>query len=189
MKGRNAEHEVVNEDPKGHIVESIHLPKAANYMKDIDTVQIDAAGSERDTLSTKLPWEIEQDTETTDARQGRAVRNLTLAELTIPEPELRRLRILSLHLKQRVKIGRNGVSKDLVRSIHERWRTCEIVKLKCEGPAAGNMKKTLETLEVGVLYSQLLVYLCRGMCIWHMNAYAHFLQSETTNIPSCKMKK
>lgn len=76
----------------------------------------------------------------------------SLAELTLPESELRRLRHLAVRLKSRMKIGGAGVTKEVVDAIHERWMASEVVRLKCEGPPTLNMKRMHEILEVRFLF-------------------------------------
>eukprot|EP00249_Psilotum_nudum_P022139 c28389_g4_i1 orf=205-2001(+) len=99
-------------------------------------------------LETRFPWESDKETETQEkAEKEKRVTPPSLAELTIPRPELSRLRKLSLQLTSLLKIGKLGVTDNIAESIQERWRTCEVVKVKCEGPPALNMKKTHEDLE------------------------------------------
>ncbi|KAH7437028.1 hypothetical protein KP509_05G053300 [Ceratopteris richardii] len=131
------------------LADDLALPSAREYLSDRRRVQPIREQSEKVPGANRFPWEIENKAkeENSNNPRTRRLKPLSTAELTIPGPELRRLRILALHLKQRVKIGKQGVTKDLVNSIHQRFQTCEVVKVKCEGPPAGNMKQTLETLE------------------------------------------
>lgn len=105
--------------------------------------------------SVSFPWERGN-----DSTQGEGLRrrsNTELAERTIPELELQRLRNVALRMKERMKVGAAGVTEALVKSIHEKWKEDEVVKLKFEGPPTLNMKRTHETLEVsGVLTSYFL---------------------------------
>ena len=71
-----------------------------------------------------------------------------MAELTLPESELRRLRNLTFQKKHKTRIGGAGVTRTVVDMIHERWKESEIVRLKIEGPPALNMKRMHEILEV-----------------------------------------
>ena len=71
-----------------------------------------------------------------------------MAELTLPESELRRLRNLTFQKKHKTRIGGAGVTHAVVDMIHERWKESEIVRLKIEGPPALNMKRMHEILEV-----------------------------------------
>lgn len=73
---------------------------------------------------------------------------LTVAELTIPPEELKRLRREGVRLEKRLKIGKAGITEGIVNGIHERWRRSELVKIKCEDLCRMNMKRTHETLEV-----------------------------------------
>jgi RNA-binding protein YhbY len=99
----------------------------------------------------KFPWEKGADEwnsrEEFSAEKKARVKPPTMAELTIPEDELKRLRNLGLLVRRRLKIGRLGVTPGIVDAIHEGWRTEEIIKVKCDGPPALNMKKTHEDLE------------------------------------------
>ncbi|XP_057968683.1 CRM-domain containing factor CFM3, chloroplastic/mitochondrial isoform X2 [Malania oleifera] len=73
--------------------------------------------------------------------------NTKLAESTIPDHELQRLRNVSLRMLERTKVGSAGITQALVDSIHEKWKVDEVVKLKFEGPSAVNMKRIHENLE------------------------------------------
>ncbi|KAL3526459.1 hypothetical protein ACH5RR_011115 [Cinchona calisaya] len=72
----------------------------------------------------------------------------TLAELTLPEKELRRLRTLGIGLEKKLKVGKAGITEGIVNGIHERWRRYEVVKIRCEDICRMNMKRTHELLEM-----------------------------------------
>ncbi|TVU09316.1 hypothetical protein EJB05_42781 [Eragrostis curvula] len=115
-----------------------------------------------------LPWEREDDEEEFGAdRQGKRS-NTELAERTIPEHELRRLRDAALRMKERMKIGPGGVTQDVVDSIHKKWKVEEVVKMRFEGPPSLNMKRTHDLLEdrtggIVIWRSGRSVVLYRGM--------------------------
>ncbi|XP_010912991.3 CRM-domain containing factor CFM3, chloroplastic/mitochondrial [Elaeis guineensis] len=92
-----------------------------------------------------FPWE--QDGGSSDREQLHRKSNTELAERTIPEPELRRLRDAALRMKERMKVGPAGVTEAVVQSIHEKWKENEVVKLRFEGPPSLCMKRTHEVLE------------------------------------------
>eukprot|EP00268_Persea_americana_P028593 TRINITY_DN27751_c0_g1_i1.p1 TRINITY_DN27751_c0_g1~~TRINITY_DN27751_c0_g1_i1.p1 ORF type:complete len:967 (+),score=203.06 TRINITY_DN27751_c0_g1_i1:207-3107(+) len=71
----------------------------------------------------------------------------TVAELTVPEEELRRLRSVGIRLRKKIIVGKAGITEGIVNGIHERWRRSEVVKIKCEDLCRINMKRTHETLE------------------------------------------
>ncbi|KAL6960661.1 hypothetical protein U1Q18_038425 [Sarracenia purpurea var. burkii] len=71
----------------------------------------------------------------------------TLAEMTLPKDDLRRLRAIGIALKIKLKIGKAGVTEGVVNGIHERWRRSELVKIVCEDIWRMNMKRTHEVLE------------------------------------------
>lgn len=72
----------------------------------------------------------------------------SLAELTLPAAELRRLRSAGIRLTKKLKIGKAGITEGIVNGIHERWRTTEVVKIVCEDISGMNMKRTHDVLEV-----------------------------------------
>ncbi|KAF8092333.1 hypothetical protein N665_0417s0030 [Sinapis alba] len=71
----------------------------------------------------------------------------SLAELTLPAAELRRLRSAGIRLTKKIKIGKAGITEGIVNGIHERWRTTEVVKIFCEDISGMNMKRTHDVLE------------------------------------------
>lgn len=77
--------------------------------------------------------------------------NTRSAEATIPEAELRRLRGVSLKMKERMKVGAAGVTQSVVDDINDKWKVSEVVKIRFEGPPAMNMKRTHLLLEVSIL--------------------------------------
>lgn len=81
----------------------------------------------------------------------------SLAELKLPQEELKRLRGIGIKLNQKLKIGKPGITEGIVNGIHERWRRSELVKLKCEDMSRLNMKRTHDLLEVRYIF---LKYLC-----------------------------
>ena len=104
----------------------------------------------------RFPWEKpkeKEDTHGDSTRRGSA----SLAQLTLPEPELRRLRNLTFQKRHKMKIGGGGVTQAVVDVIHEKWKSSEIVRLKILGPPALNMKRMHEILEVCFLCSSLFV--------------------------------
>ncbi|CAK9318700.1 unnamed protein product [Citrullus colocynthis] len=95
----------------------------------------------------RFPWEKPKEREDGDGDSTRRRGRTSLAELTLPEPELRRLRNLTFQKKHKMKIGGGGVTQAVVDVIHEKWKSSEIVRLKIEGPPALNMKRMHEILE------------------------------------------
>lgn len=99
----------------------------------------------------RFPWEkktVVDDEEEEDRKGLRKKSKTSLAELTLPESELKRLLKLTFEKKHKTRIGGGGVTQAVVDKIHERWKTSEIVRLKFEGDAALNMKRMHEILEV-----------------------------------------
>ncbi|KAL4568413.1 hypothetical protein LXL04_024025 [Taraxacum kok-saghyz] len=71
----------------------------------------------------------------------------TMAELKLPPAELKRLRGLGIAVKQKLKIGKAGITEGIVNGIHERWRNTELVKIVCEDMCRLNMRRTHDLLE------------------------------------------
>ncbi|KAH7532560.1 hypothetical protein FEM48_Zijuj04G0033300 [Ziziphus jujuba var. spinosa] len=71
----------------------------------------------------------------------------TLAELSLPKEELRRLTTLGIALRKKLKIGKAGITEGIVNGIHERWRRSEVVRIVCDDLSKLNMKRTHDLLE------------------------------------------
>ncbi|XP_041006200.1 CRM-domain containing factor CFM2, chloroplastic isoform X2 [Juglans microcarpa x Juglans regia] len=82
-----------------------------------------------------------------DKKEKRDERAPTLAELTLNEKELRRLRKIGIETRKKLKIGKAGITEGIVNGIHERWRHSEVVKIVCEDLCRKNMKRTHDLLE------------------------------------------
>ncbi|XP_024533219.1 CRM-domain containing factor CFM3, chloroplastic/mitochondrial [Selaginella moellendorffii] len=99
----------------------------------------------RDSTSQQgsFPWQRESSSEApTPVTRPQPPKLPCLAELTIPELELRRLQRIAIRVVNPIKVGYLGVTKAVVQDIHRRWQKCEVVKIQCDGPAAINMKQT-----------------------------------------------
>jgi len=112
----------------------------------------------------RFPWEkLKEKEKAEDEGSVRRKSRTSLAELTLPDSELGRLKNLTFQKKHKTKIGGGGVTQAVVDMIHERWKTEEIVRLKIEGAAALNMKRMHEILEVCFLlfsYNFMLLQFC-----------------------------
>ena len=82
------------------------------------------------------------------ARKEEEERAPTLAELTLPEEEVRRLKTIGIQIRKKLKVGKAGITEGIVNGIHERWRRAEVVKIRCEDICKLNMKRTHDILEV-----------------------------------------
>lgn len=94
-----------------------------------------------------FPWEKRKEEQEEGKWTARVDNKASLAELTLPESELRRLRNLTFRTKSKMRIKGAGVTQEVVDTIHEKWKTMEIVRLKVEGAPALNMKRMHEILE------------------------------------------
>ncbi|GAB2291835.1 hypothetical protein Dimus_026086 [Dionaea muscipula] len=110
-----------------------------------------------------------------EKEEGCEAKNVKLAEKTVPEHELKRLRDLSLRMKERFKVGGEGVSQALVGAIHDKWKIDEVVKLKFEGPlAAANMRRIHQLLEERT----------RGLVIWSSGSSLVLFRGMTYGLDS-----
>ncbi|KAL2635271.1 hypothetical protein R1flu_006750 [Riccia fluitans] len=116
---------------------------------------------------TRFPWEREEEEmlkmSESPAEKQKRVKAPSLAELTIPEEELKRLRSLGILARHRIKIGKAGVTTGIVEAVHNEWRDNEVVRVKAEGPPAMNMKKTHQELEERT--GGLVVWRAGGACL------------------------
>ncbi|KAJ0974046.1 hypothetical protein J5N97_016011 [Dioscorea zingiberensis] len=127
----------------------------------------------------RFPWEkpLVEKNEVGEVRRKRS--KTSLAELTLPEGELRRLRHLALRIKSKVRIKGRGVTNMVVDAIHEKWRTEEVVRIKCEGVVTYNMKRVHEDLERKT----------GGLVIWRSGASISLYRGVGYDIPQLKKKK
>lgn len=118
-----------------------------NVMNDFS---LDDGEESSDYESNDLPWKKAGKAESKEGEKAAAKRrsNTAMAEKTLPEHELKRLRNVSLRMLERTKVGARGITQALVDSIHEKWKLDEVVKLKFEEPLSLNMRRTHEILEV-----------------------------------------
>ncbi|XVE81755.1 hypothetical protein DITRI_Ditri15bG0091000 [Diplodiscus trichospermus] len=126
----------------------------------------------------RFPWEKRKEEE-----EGRwTARNdskSSLAELTLPESELRRLRNLTFRTKSKMRIKGAGVTQEVVDTIHEKWKTMEIVRLKIEGAPALNMKRMHEILERKT----------GGLVIWRSGTSVSLYRGVSYEVPSVQLNK
>ncbi|CAN6182069.1 unnamed protein product [Urochloa humidicola] len=133
-----------------------------------------------------LPWEREEeDDEAYDGGKTGRRSNTELAERTIPEHELRRLRDVALRMKERIKVGPGGVTQDIVESVHRKWKVDEVVKMRFEGPPSLNMKRTHDLLEdrtggIVIWRSGRSVVLYRGMS-YNLQCVKSYAKSTETD--------
>ncbi|XP_075476272.1 CRM-domain containing factor CFM3A, chloroplastic/mitochondrial [Primulina tabacum] len=128
-------------------------------------------------VKVRFPWEknvVDDEKPSLDSRKTRS-----LAELTLPESELRRLKNLALRIKNKTRIGSSGVTQEVVEMIHDKWKTSEIVRLKIEGAPALNMKRIHEILERKT----------GGLVIWRSGSSVSIYKGVTYEDPTLKLKK
>ncbi|XP_074278819.1 CRM-domain containing factor CFM3, chloroplastic/mitochondrial [Silene latifolia] len=99
-----------------------------------------------------LPWEkdeLEEEEEefgkVNEVRESvkktkRVVKPPTLAEKTIEEAELKRLRGQGMVLKDKVNVAKAGITQSVLEKIHAKWRKSELVRLKFHEDLAHDMK-------------------------------------------------
>ncbi|XP_020266477.1 CRM-domain containing factor CFM3, chloroplastic/mitochondrial [Asparagus officinalis] len=100
--------------------------------------------------SVPLPWEREEgfaDAGEKETGKRKRVKAPTLAELTIEDEELRRLRREGMTLRERISIPKAGVTKEILEKIHDFWRRSELARLKFHEDLAHDMKTAHEIVE------------------------------------------
>ncbi|KAL6519952.1 CRM-domain containing factor cfm3a, chloroplastic/mitochondrial [Orobanche minor] len=122
----------------------------------------------------KFSWEKNEQKRSLDSRKRGS-----LAELTLPESEVQRLTNLALRIKNKTKIGGSGVTQQVVDTIHDKWKSSEVVRLKVEGPPALNMKRLHDILERKT----------GGLVIWRSGTSVSLYRGVTYEDPSLKLKK
>lgn len=105
-----------------------------------------------------LPWEREEE-KVVVVRSGRdeeglKTRRLTapsLADLTLEDELLRRLRREGMRVRERVSVPKAGLTEEVMEKIHKRWMKEELVRLKFHEELAKDMRKAHEIVEVQFL--------------------------------------
>ncbi|PPR95405.1 hypothetical protein GOBAR_AA25252 [Gossypium barbadense] len=82
-----------------------------------------------------------------EKEEARTVKAPTLAELTIEDEELRRLRRMGMHLRERINVPKAGITKVVLEKIHDKWRKEELVRLKFHEFLAVDMRTAHEIVE------------------------------------------
>ncbi|OMO54754.1 hypothetical protein CCACVL1_27603 [Corchorus capsularis] len=129
----------------------------------------------------RFPWEKRKVEEEEEEKRWTARRDAktSVAELTLPEPELRRLRNLTFRTKSKMRIKGSGVTQEVVDTIHEKWKTEEIVRLKIEGAPALNMKRMHEILERKT----------GGLVIWRSGTSVSLYRGVSYEVPKVHLDK
>ncbi|KAG4172327.1 hypothetical protein ERO13_A12G266500v2 [Gossypium hirsutum] len=107
---------------------------------------------EKEKEEAVLPWEREEAVVEVVVKEGgllkkRTVKAPTLAELTIEDEELRRLRRMGMHLRERINVPKAGITKVVLEKIHDKWRKEELVRLKFHEFLAVDMRTAHEIVE------------------------------------------
>ncbi|TQD90638.1 hypothetical protein C1H46_023785 [Malus baccata] len=97
-----------------------------------------------------LPWEKEE--EVSDKEEAKGLRKRrgkapSLAELTIEDEELKRLRRMGMVLRERISVPKAGITQAVLEKIHDTWRKTELVRLKFHEVLALDMKTAHEIVE------------------------------------------
>lgn len=98
-----------------------------------------------------LPWEKEDEISEEEEVKGlrkRRVKAPSLAELTIEDEELKRLRRMGMVLRERISVPKAGITQAVLEKIHDTWRKEELVRLKFHEVLALDMKTAHEIVEV-----------------------------------------
>ncbi|KAL0742822.1 hypothetical protein Bca4012_084335 [Brassica carinata] len=129
-----------------------------------------------------FPWEkisAEKRKELESEWSAKKESRYSLAEMTLPESEVRRLRNLTFRTASKMKIRGAGVTQMVVDAIKEKWKSSEIVRLKIEGASALNMRKMHETLERKT----------GGLVIWRSGTSISLYRGVSYELPAGKWNK
>ncbi|KAG2306687.1 hypothetical protein Bca52824_026435 [Brassica carinata] len=129
-----------------------------------------------------FPWEkisAEKRKELESEWSAKKESRYSLAEMTLPESEVRRLRNLTFRTASKMKIRGAGVTQVVVDAIKEKWKSSEIVRLKIEGASALNMRKMHETLERKT----------GGLVIWRSGTSISLYRGVSYELPAGKWNK
>jgi RNA-binding protein YhbY len=97
-----------------------------------------------------FPWERKEvfvNDEEVSFEKKKPVRAPSLAELTMEDEELRRLRRLGMTLRERISVAKAGVTGAIQEKIHDQWRKSELVRLKFHETLARDMRTAHEIVE------------------------------------------
>ncbi|CAN6991044.1 hypothetical protein IGI04_003372 [Brassica rapa subsp. trilocularis] len=112
--------------------------------------------SEVEDDDVSLPWEKKNEEEHAAERIGgdggvalkkRRGRAPSLAELTVEDSELRRLRGEGMYLRVKINIPKAGLTQAVMEKINDTWRKEELVRLKFHEVLARDMKTAHEIVE------------------------------------------
>uniref|UniRef100_A0A0D9XTR6 CRM-domain containing factor CFM3, chloroplastic/mitochondrial n=1 Tax=Leersia perrieri TaxID=77586 RepID=A0A0D9XTR6_9ORYZ len=120
----------------------------------------------------RFPWELPMPPPEAAARAARS--RAWMAELTLPEAELRRLRHAGMRIKSRIKVGGAGVTREIVERIREKWRDEEVVRIKVTGTPALNMR----------LFHEILERKTGGLVIWRSGTSVSLYRGVAYDIPA-----
>nr|CAB3464535.1 unnamed protein product [Digitaria exilis] len=139
-----------------------------------------------------LPWERDEEAaagsrDEEDGVKRRRVKAPTLAELTIEDEELRRLRRLGMTLRDRITVPKAGVTTAITEKIHDAWRKSELVRLKFHEDLAHDMKTAHELVERRT--GGLIIWRSGSvMVVYRGSNYKRPLKSQTLNGTSSPVK-
>ncbi|KAL8094250.1 hypothetical protein AgCh_035952 [Apium graveolens] len=134
------------EGEEGNVVELSGDEKLGELLKR-DWVRPDTILDEDMEDESVLPWEREVEVVEDLGVKKRAVKAPTLAELTIEDEELRRLRRVGMSVRERVSVAKAGVTGAVLEKIHDQWRKSELVRLKFHESLARDMRTAHEIVE------------------------------------------
>ncbi|KAK7398913.1 hypothetical protein VNO78_10087 [Psophocarpus tetragonolobus] len=126
-----------------------------------------------------LPWDKDEDEEEEKEKLKKKVNAPTLAEQTLEEEELRRLRTLGMRLKEKVTIPQAGLTTPVLHKIHNHWSNCELVRLKFHDLLAHNMK----------LAHQIVERRTGGLVIWRSGSYMWVYRGRNYQGPTQQSEK
>lgn len=127
--------------------------------------------AESSLVDARFPWERPMPPPEAAARATKSP--VWMAELTLPEAELRRLRHATMRIKSRIQVGGAGVTREIVAKIKEKWKTDEVVRVKVSGTPALNMR----------LFHEILERKTGGLVIWRSGTSVSLYRGVAYDVP------
>ncbi|KAM0911380.1 hypothetical protein ACQ4PT_013533 [Festuca glaucescens] len=127
--------------------------------------------AESSLVDSRFPWERPMPPPEAAARAARSP--AWMAELTLPEPELRRLRHAAMRIKSKTQVGGAGVTREIVAKIKEKWKTDEVVRVKVNGTPALNMR----------LFHEIIERKTGGLVIWRSGTSVSLYRGVAYDVP------
>lgn len=117
-------------------------------LKEVELSDFYLEGFEEAGIRERMPWEM--DDEIVFRRTKKKI--VGVAELSLDEVLLRRLKGEAAKIVKWVKVNKIGVTQDVVDEVHFIWKRNELAMLKFDVPLSRNMDRAREIVEVRLVF-------------------------------------